>query len=249
MKGTVSLLGNAGILVSFAGLRFLVDGLYCDLNRNFSDIPLNIWEKMREGKGSYANIDYLLFSHWHYDHFYLPYFLEYMEHNRVKGVLFPPEEPGAKGVSEALAAYGEKAVHFDRRAEFHPGEDMTIKRLQLRHVDKAYYQVTNQCIWMELGGKRLMFLSDADYLVQVYKQGGDLRTDIAFVTPIFYNHPKGREILRNVLEARTIVICHIPFPKDDRFQYYRMSCRDVERFRQADETVLVWNQFGQSISF
>ncbi len=249
MRGTASLVGNAGVLVSYDGVRFLIDGIYCDLNRNFSDIPKKTWEKMREGKGELANIDYLLFTHWHYDHFYGPYFMEYMAHNRVKGVLFPPNEVGAKGLEEPLAVYGEKALEFDRKAEFHPAKNMTVKRLALRHVDKAFYHVTNQCVQLDLGGKRLMFLSDADYLVQAYRQGGDVRTDIAFVTPVFYNHPKGREILRSVLGARTIVICHIPFPEDDRFNYYRMSCRDVERFRQEDETVIVWNKAGQSVSF
>ena len=246
-KSYAVLVSNAGVVVVHKGVRILLDGLYKDLGKNFTDLPEWAWKLMKKGKGELANVDYLLFSHSHYDHYYSPYFNEYMAANEVKGICFPPIDE-TTGLPEAVAEYTDKVIHLDKNNEAILDQGIELKVFTTRHVDKQYYDVPNQCFRLNLSGIKLAFLSDVDYYEEAFAEE-DFTADIAFVTPIFYNHPKGRRILRDIMKVKETIIYHLPSPEDDRFMYFKMAQRDVEKYVQEGEKVLIWNESGQNISF
>lgn len=247
-KSYAVLVSNAGVIVFHKGVRILLDGLYKDLGKNFTDLPVWAWELMKKGKGELANIDYLLFSHSHYDHYYSPYFMKYMAANEVKGICFPPIDETI-GLAAAEAEFADKIIKLDKNNEALLDQGIKLKVFTTRHVDKKYYDVPNQCFRLDLDGVRLVFLSDVDYYEEDFAKEMDFTAEIAFVTPIFYNHPKGRKILRDRIKSKEIIIYHLPSPEDDRFMYFKMAQRDAEKYAQDGETVLIWNQSGQNISF
>lgn len=247
-KSYAVLVSNAGVVVVHQGVRILLDGLYKDLGKNFTDLPAWAWKQMKKGQGELGNIEYLLFSHSHYDHYYSPYFNEYMAANEVKGICFPPIDE-TTGLAAAEAEFADKIIAFDKNEEAVLEQGIKVKKFTLRHVDKQFYAIPNQCFRLDLDGVKLAFLSDADYDEAAFAQEKDFTADIAFVTPIFYNHPKGRRILHDVMKVKKIVIYHLPSPEDDRFMYFKMAQRDVEKYAQDGETVLIWNESGQNISF
>ncbi|MDD3394827.1 MAG: hypothetical protein PHG19_09335 [Anaerotignum sp.] len=247
-KSYAVLVSNAGVFVFHKGVKILLDGLYKDLGRNFTDLPAWAWELMKKGKGELANVAYLLFSHSHYDHYYSPYFMDYMTANQVKGICFPPIDD-TMGLATAEAGFADKIIKFDKNNEALLEQGIKLKMFTTRHVDKKYYAVPNQCFRLDLDGVRLAFLSDVDYYEEDFAKEIDFTADIAFVTPIFYNHPKGRKILRDIIKAKEIIIYHLPSPEDDRFMYFKMAQRDAEKYAQEGEKVLIWNQSGQNISF
>ncbi|WP_352400444.1 MBL fold metallo-hydrolase [Anaerotignum sp.] len=247
-KSYAVLVSNAGVVVVHKGVRILLDGLYKDLGKNFTDLPEWAWKLMKKGKGELANVDYLLFSHSHYDHYYSPYFNEYMAVNNVKGICFPPIDE-TPGLAAAEAEYVDKIIKFDQNNEAVLEQDIKLKVFTTRHVDKQYYNVPNQCFRLDLDGTKLAFLSDVDYFEEAFAEEEDFIADIAFVTPIFYNHPKGRRILRENMKVKETIIYHLPSPEDDRFMYFKMAQRDVEKNAVAGEKVFIWNESGQNISF
>ncbi|MDD4844128.1 MAG: MBL fold metallo-hydrolase [Anaerotignum sp.] len=247
-KSYAVLVSNAAVLVVHRGVRILLDGLYKDLGENFTDLPEWAWKLMKKGKGELANVDYLLFSHSHYDHYYTPYFMEYMAANEVRGICFPPIDDTI-GLAAAEAEFADKIITFDRNKEVILEQGIRLKVFTTRHVDKKYYDVPNQCFRLDLDGVKLAFLSDVDYFEEDFIKQNDFTADIAFVTPIFYNHPKGRRILREIMKVKETVIYHLPSLEDDRFMYYKMAQRDVEKNAQEGETVLIWNESGQNLSF
>lgn len=247
-KSYAVLVSNAGVLVVHKGVRILLDGLYKDLGKNFTDLPEWAWKLMKKGKGELANVDYLLFSHSHYDHYYSPYFSEYMAVNDVKGICFPLID-STPGLAVAEAEFANKRIQFDINNEAVLDQGIKLKIFTTRHVDKQYYHIPNQCFRLDLEGMKLAFLSDVDYYEEDFTKEKDFTADIAFVTPIFYNHPKGRKILREHIKAKETIIYHLPSPEDDRFMYFKMAQRDVEKYAQQGEKVLIWNESGQNISF
>ncbi|WMI81783.1 MBL fold metallo-hydrolase [Anaerotignum sp. MB30-C6] len=247
-KSYAVLVSNAGVVVVHKGVRILLDGLYKDLGKNFTDLPEWAWKLMKKGKGELGNVDYLLFSHSHYDHYYSPYFYEYMAANEVKGICFPPMDD-TPGLAAAQGDFADKKIKLDYNNEAILEQGIKLKVFTTRHVDKQFYHVKNQCFRLDLDGVKLGFLSDVDYYEEDFAQEEDFTADIAFVTPIFYNHPKGRRILRDIMKVKETIIYHLPSPEDDRFMYYKMAQRDVEKYAQEGEKVLVWNESGQNISF
>ena len=247
-KSYAVLVANAGVIVFHKGVRILLDGLYKDLGENFTDLPKWAWDLMKKGKGELANVDYLLFSHSHYDHYYSPYFMEYMAANTVKGICFPPVDD-TMGLAAAEAEFADKTIHLDENNEAVLEQGIRLKVFTTRHVDKKFYHVPNQCFRLDLDGTKLAFLSDVDYFEEDFDKETEFTADVVFVTPIFYNHPKGRKILRENLQAKKIIIYHLPSPEDDRFMYFKMAQRDAERYAQEGEEVIIWNESGQNISF
>lgn len=247
-KSYAVLVSNAGVVVFHKGIKILLDGLYKDLGENFTDLPKWAWDLMKKGKGELANVTYLLFSHSHYDHYYSPYFNEYMAANEVKGICFPPLD-NTTGLAEAEKKFATKCIMLDQNNEAILEQGIKLKVFTTRHIDKQFYHVKNQCFRLDLDGVKLAFLSDVDYYEEDFAKEKDFVADIAFVTPIFYNHPKGRKILREVMQVKEIIIYHLPSLEDDRFMYYKMAQRDVEKNAQEDEKVCIWNKSGQNISF
>lgn len=246
-KGRIVLLGNAGIVLIYKKTRIIIDGLYKDLRDYFTDLPPKVWQLMQEGKGDLANAEYIFFTHSHFDHYYSPYFMAYMKRNSVQGLLLPPMD-NTEGLEAAYAQYGKYQLVLDNKNEIQLAPGLTLKILTIRHVDKLYHHIPVECMLFTVEGKRILILSDADYELDAYKQLTGLELDYVFVTPIFYNNKLGRDILYNYLKAKKIVVYHLPSPQDDKYNYYSMVTRDIEKYAEGDE-VIVWNHFGQYVTF
>ncbi len=240
----IVLLGNAGLAIISRGTKIIVDGLYKDLKDYFTDLPPAVWDLMRRGQGDLANVDYLFFTHDHFDHYYGPYVKEYLGANRVQKILLPPLSATIEGPSKKELRGAEELPSRDGRIALAPG--LSVRILTVRHVDKLYHNVAVQCLLFDLQGVKVLITSDADYLEEAYLQIKEEKIAYAFVTPVFYNHPEGRRILTEALQVEKIVIYHLPDGRDDKFGYYQMVQHDVEKYGKEND-VLVWRHFGQYI--
>lgn len=244
--GLAVCISNAAVLLIYGKTRILIDGLYKDNTGLFSALPENIWDVMRYGNGELRDIEYLLFTHIHRDHFYVPYLLEYLKHNQIKGLCIPQ--------LDRVQAYDGDGVnnlryhlHFDQANRTKLSDEIVLKYIDVPHLEENRFDVINRCFLLEMGKKRLLFLGDADYQEERFEDIGEI--DVAFVTPIFYNNILGRKILKEMLRVKKTVIYHLPFLKDDKVQFGRMARRDIERYAGKNEHVMIWNKTGQSFSF
>lgn len=239
-RGWLVYLSNAAILLQYEGTKVLIDGLYRDNSGYFSQLPIAVWDGMQKGIGELAHMDYLLFTHSHADHFYEPYVLQYLQKNKVKGYALPCSPD---------ALHGCRAISFDGERKAVLAEDITCRYLDIRHLDSRFYDVMNRCYLLEVRGKKILFLGDADYQLEGFKELAEEEIDIVFVTPVFYNHPFGRKILQEILHVRKIILYHLPFPQEDTMQMEKMARRDIMRYTKENQPVVIWNKTGQSLVF
>lgn len=239
-RGWIVYISNAAVLLQYRGVKVLIDGLYRDTSGYFSQLPDTVWESMRQGIGETSNIDYLMFTHVHADHFYEPYVSKYLQKNAVKGYAAP-------FFSESFKGCGVLAFDSEKKAVLTEG--LVCSYLDIRHLDPHFYDVTNRCYLMELGEKRILFLGDADYQAEAFAALCGTKIDIAFVTPVFFNHEAGRKILQEILHIRKIILYHFPFRRDDTMQMEKMARRDIARYTKKDQPIVIWNKTGQSLVF
>lgn len=239
-QGWMVFLANAAILLQYDGVKVLIDGLYRDNSGCFSQLPDALLEEMRNGTGEMADIDYLLFTHSHSDHFYASYAAQYLQKNRVKGYSLPcsPE-----------TFHGCRAISFDAEGRAALGQDIFCSCLEIRHLDPRFYGITNRCYLLGLGEKRILFLGDADYQKEGFAPLAGEAIDIAFATPVFFNHPLGRQILQEQLKVKKIVLYHLPFSWEDTMQTEKMARRDAARYAKEGQPVVIWNRTGQALVF
>lgn len=245
-RGLAVCISNAAVFLQYGKIKFLIDGLYLDQSGCFSAIPEKILEDMLQGKGELRNIEYLLFTHAHSDHFYSPYLERYLEHNQIKGLCLPPAEQSPAFLGENARKF---AVPFDETGKAILTDEVSLGYLDVRHLDQKFYHVVNRCFWIQAGEKLLLFLGDADYQEDAFLPMAERNVDIVFVTPVFYNHEKGRRILREIIKPWKIVLYHLPFPADDRMRFGNMVKRDAERYAEKGQAISIWNKTGQSFLF
>ncbi|MDO4719256.1 MAG: MBL fold metallo-hydrolase [Peptostreptococcaceae bacterium] len=248
----ITLLGNAGIYIEAEGKRILVDGIYKAKGHPFSPLPPDVFWNMKRGVGRYAHADYLLFTHFHPDHYSEEDVIDYLRANAVKKVLLPSRNPQA---SRLISHMEREEVSFfifeDRRCKNQPlpSEDFFVGAFQCRHLGKQYEAVSSLCCSIKLEKKTLLFTGDADYDKRCFEKGlGDISVDAVFVNPLFFNHRSGREILREVIRPAKVILYHLPFEKDDKMKFREIVQRDRAKYGEIFPNIAVLQDPQQSLS-
>ena len=220
----IHLVANSGVLVTWGPYRFLVDGIY-GKNRFFSPPQKEIQKAVFGMASFYRDVDAVLVTHRHTDHFDAAYVDEYAANNAVRGIYVPraSQDPdsfledrrplpkaGAKGVLQEVSPAEGEDVSVSL------GEGCRAVFLPTRHLDwKSYRAVLHCSLLLEMGGKRILLAADADHCAEnqeIFRTWGPL--DAVLVTPLFLSVSQGRRILEE-MQPGQVVLYHIPFASDD----------------------------------
>jgi len=232
----IQLLANSGVYIQGCGLRFLVDGIY-GKNRFFSP-PLKEVQKAVFGMNSpYRNVNYLLHTHRHTDHFCAAYVNEYASNNTVDGIFVPRSSPDPDSFLEDRGALPKAALlGCLREISVGPGEVCRIPLkngceaayVRCRHLDGNSYASVLHCgLLLTLGPQRFLFAADADSTeenLRAFQALGPLTA--VFVTPLFFLHPAGRHMLE-VLRPERVVLYHLPLAEDDVTKLRPLAQREL----------------------
>lgn len=228
----VTFLVNAAVLLEYKGTKLLIDGIYDERGHCFSNLSAKQWEGLKAGKGEFSDIDYLLFTHEHGDHFSPRRTMEYLEYQHPKAIFMPKEG------SASLHMLKEKAWNaripcallddvLCRKTVFKPEKDIHIKAFQTRHLDKIYWDVPHFCYLVECGTKKLLFTSDVDFTQEQFVELAGASLDAVFINPLLSHSKEGRCLLsEGALQAKTKVVYHIPFVGEDKLQIRKIAERD-----------------------
>ena len=85
----ITLIANAGLLMTYRGTTLMVDGIYGREGHPFSNLSPEVWREMLESEDRFRKVDYLLFTHAHPDHFSPEMTGEFLHHRSVKGMFLP----------------------------------------------------------------------------------------------------------------------------------------------------------------
>lgn len=243
----VTLVANAGILLSFRGRKLLIDGLFRAEDTPFSCIPAKTLEKLLNGYPPYDDIDYLLFTHYHPDHFSPEITRSYLERRGAKGVLLPPGH-GADllRLQEELEALQIPCLIAETSgvSEARLAADLQIRTLPTGHLDPKFQDVPHVALLLTLGEKRLLVTGDADYIHETFPALPPLRA--VFLNPLFFHACSTGTFFRGSFQTDAFCVYHVPFPEDDVFHLQSMLERDLQQ-AQRSRPVFVLNQPDQQI--
>lgn len=250
---SMTLIANTGVLVEYDGIKILVDGIHYDSEYHFSKVPKKILNDMMEGNGKFKNIDYIMFSHEHSDHFSPYYTMEYLKNNNVKCIFMPLE--GSEKLAN-LQAYINNYSFSCRLLKLPVGEsccyqlrqDISVTIFNAVHMGKQYSFMDNYCFLLTLGEKNILFTADADYVDSYFKNpltGKDI--DVVFVNPLFFNNIAGRKVIENVIKPTMVGVYHIPFLQDDKLMFRKIVKRDMNKFKNDFYDVFALCDEGQTV--
>lgn len=232
-----TLIANAGVLIQYENVSILVDGIHCDKRHEFSPMSKNTLAEFLDGKGQFANIDFLLFTHIHLDHFSAKYTMQYLKNNVVRIVFMPKKGDGkctelqnymtAKNINVRLLD-----MPFKKRYTYLIGDNIGVTVFNAIHMGEQFKDVENYCYILTIENKNILFLSDADYNAQYLGQMlKDIPVHTVFVNPLYLNNRQGRDIIIRIIKPQQTIIYHIPFEQDDKLGFRKMVKKDIEKFK------------------
>ncbi len=202
---------NAGLYIQSPGARLLIDGLHQGKAEGCSPMLEALRAQAAEGTGFFFDLDGLLFTHLHGDHFdaaLTAYVLGLPCTPQLLGADFDPESGRF-----SLEAASVRALRF---------RDMQITLLPSVHEGAMFAALPHNSLLLNTPDARLFIAGDAvldaGLCSQVLACSGGQPFQALFINPMQLLSDCGKAFLRAVPAAH-IFVYHIPFPEDDVFHY------------------------------
>jgi L-ascorbate metabolism protein UlaG (beta-lactamase superfamily) len=256
--------------MEWAGFRLAIDALHERQPGPFSGLPPETIAQIRQGVSNpLGELDALLFTHAHGDHFSAGLTEQFLSQTPI-GQLWIPRAglQQSKGLASIVQHSARQLFVLD--AASHPSPQrallvsqsqaaggtgtssseqvsVSIEAFRLIHAGKAYADVEHYGFLMTIGGRRMLFAGDGTAEPEAYEHilaGRSL--DLAVLNPLFVHLLAGRRLIQTVLQPNKILINHIPFAEEDPEGLREQVRCDLERYQDRLPPALVlqdpWQQ-------
>lgn len=234
---------NAGLILEYQGTKLLLDGIYGTRGHPFSNLGKDRWAKMLAGTAPYDNIDYLLFTHQHPDHFTPSMVLAYLKTRRIKGISFP--EATDESQTELISYIKENRIPCvllssqAQRTTFHIEPQIQVRAFSTLHLDKEFRDVPHYCYLISFGDKHVLFTADVDYTTETFSGIATVPLRAAFINPLFFNALRSGKFFLGTLNAKTFCVYHVPFSEDDSMHMRPVLAKDLLAWPQDKPQAIV----------
>lgn len=222
----VTLIANAGLLLEYEGTTILLDSIYDSTGVPFSNLSPDLWKKAQAGEEPFQEIDYLLFTHAHPDHFTPELVRTYLSRRSAKCVFLPDDD---EIESCGLTAWmREKDIPHVVLSDQTAGEkywiapNISVQGFRTLHIDKQFASVRHYCYILTFGEKRVLITADADYFSETFESIQREPLYAVFMNPMFFAALRNKRFFSGELHAQHLCIYHIPFAEDDKFGMRKM---------------------------
>lgn len=247
----VTLLANAGVLLQYRGTFLLLDGIFGKKDNPFSELPGTCWDAMLREEPPFVRLDYLLFSHYHPDHFSPRMVQELLEHRAVKGLFFPEDgAPEVQHLSAWLRQWGVPCVPLSRktdRAAIQIEPDISVQAFMVPHLGAEYREVPHVCYLLTFDGRRVLFTADSDYLHEDFGKLSHTPLDAVFLNPLFFQAYFNERLFHGHFDTKTLCVYHVPFREDDGMHMQDMARRMPQAAERENFRVLPLTEPMQQI--
>ena len=208
-------IANEGVLIRAANKQILIDGLHREYKPAYAFPPPELQKLLEAAQKPYDKIDLLLASHIHLDHFHHESIGLYLRNNSK--AVFVSSEQAASEVAKNFADYEKvksqiKPISHEWKKPVDFNQDgIKIKFLGLRHANAQHASIQNLGHLIEIGGKRLLHIGDADMTAENFAAFNlsQENIDVAFIPYWFLLSENGRKLVKEQFNPKMIIAVHI----------------------------------------
>lgn len=209
-------IGNCGILTEYQGHQFLVDGLYhrppeAIGQPGLCDIPEEEYQDLIHRRGRFSKIEYLLFTHTHWDHCEEKAVSAYQKNYHIP-VLFPSEDGSDYTVETPFG---------------------TIESLTCPHDLPSNPDSKTHCAFrVTVANQVLLFTGDMDVTKnEIPKKIYEKPVDYLFYNVHHVLHETGRKVAKELINPKHCFIQHLPLPDSDPSGLNRRLANKLKIYR------------------
>jgi L-ascorbate metabolism protein UlaG (beta-lactamase superfamily) len=212
----VTYIANEGVLIAAGGTQVLIDGLHRRYRSSYPFLPEPYREQIETAQAPFDEIDVILVSHMHLDHFHPEAVARHLRHNAAATLV--SSEQVVREI-QTLADYADIRSRLktitpplkQRVATVAGGVQVEV--LGVGHGSGRHATVQNLGHLVTLGGKRLLHVGDASTEDASIFEAFNLDQadiDIAFLPAWFLTSDEGTAIVRQHIKPKHIVAVHMP---------------------------------------
>lgn len=211
----ITYIANEGVLISSGDKQVLIDGLHREYKRHYAFLPPAQREKIETSKAPFDTIDLILVSHLHLDHFHPESVGLHLQHNSKATLVSSHQvidqvEKNFKNYDAIKTRVTSATPPWTERVAIKvAGIDFEV--LGLRHGGENFRWIQNLGHIINLGGKKLLHIGDADTALDNFEKFNldEAGIDIAFIPFWFLLEKDGQTIVRDHIKPKHIIAVHI----------------------------------------
>ncbi|WP_347922928.1 MBL fold metallo-hydrolase [Pontimicrobium sp. SW4] len=216
-KVKIQYLANEGVLVKYENTEILIDAIF-DKEFDYLDVlPDNQLEKLKKAEAPYSNVDIVLSTHLHGDHFNAQLVGHHLKYNTKARFLGPNET--ANQLKENFDAFQTISSQVTSETpNFFESKTLTlnnvkIKVLRFEHAgDSPWKEAENVAYLITIGGKKILHLGDSNVEIKRLKAFnlGNENIDVV-ILPYWLLGPSQKEnIIVKYINPKQLFVAHIP---------------------------------------
>lgn len=228
---------NAGLLLELYDKKILIDGFCNSILPIYKNPPNRLKEKMILGAPPFNNIDILLVTHHHSDHFDSKSTGEFLKNNKDTFVLST-----SKVIKEINNVYCEieegrliiaKPLLYSREDTYIKG--INIQSISMLHQGEEYQDVENLGFLIEIGGKKVLHVGDAKPIKENYMGLGltHKNIDLLVVTFPYVGVHTGRQVIEKYIKPQKIAVIHLPHRELDQYGWIDATKKSYRRVQHS----------------
>ena len=212
---TIRYIANQGVLIRAGGKQVLIDALHREYKPAYAFPPPDLQRLLETAEKPYDKIDLLLASHVHLDHFHAESIGLYLKNN--PSAIFASSEQATGEIARSFADHEKikariKTIAYELQKPVEYNQDgIKVRFLGLRHANTQFYGIQNFGHLIEIGGKRLLHIGDADMTAENFSAFNLAKEniDVAFIPYWFLLSENGRRLVREQFNPKQIIAVHI----------------------------------------
>ena len=210
---TVTFLANEGVLLAAGGRKVLIDALFEKYKTGFALPADSTRAALAAARAPFNDVDAVLFTHYHGDHFHPAPLAAHMRAN-PRAILLASGQV-IDSLQGRLSAGDPSSDRFRARSLARGAKQrevvngISIDVLGLPHGGRQ--DVQHLGFIVELGGRRVLHLGDADFNAQTFAalRLDTMRIDVALVPDWALLDEQSRQIVQRWIRPRQIVAIHV----------------------------------------
>lgn len=212
---TVTYIANEGVLITSGDKQVLIDGLHREYKPDYLFPAPALLSALEQAREPYNNVDLVLVSHLHLDHFHPESVGLHLKNNKSAQLI--SSEQVVSGVKEKFANFAEieprvKQVtpEWKSHTTVEPS-GIKVKVLGLRHSGSNFTWIQNLGHVIEIGGKKLLHIGDADMSAANFSSFRlhEENIDIALIPYWFLLSERGRTFVTEQFRPKQIIAVHV----------------------------------------
>jgi L-ascorbate metabolism protein UlaG (beta-lactamase superfamily) len=212
---TIRYIANEGVLIRAGGRQILIDGLHREYKPAYAFPSPELLKLLETAQKPYDKIDLLLASHIHLDHFHPESIGLYLKNN--PRAVFASSAQAVDEIAKGFADYEKiksrlRPVSHEWKKPVEYNQDgIKVRFLGLRHANAQHASIQNLGHLIEIGGKRLLHIGDADMTAENFAAFNLAKEniDVAFIPYWFLLSEDGRRLVTEQFNPKQIVAVHI----------------------------------------